>query len=541
MSEEENFHCRLCAEPTPLEQLISCDDDVGQHSKITNKLLWINIDVSGIQTLPKTICFSCFDLLERTWLFLHNVRTAQGKLYEIYSVKVDLDTHGEIGKPVDENWERFCGPKPERKTETKEEKYNEETTEESLLKPIKREPTENDCDNYNGMSSSDSDRPLKRASKKKKVKPKRKPKKKYDEEILTEDLLPNGEAEVMQLDMSIYTMTWEDYTWCCANCDAQCKTIDLLRLHSQEIHHCCPSFKCSDCNKVAYSYKSFLSHVKSHYKSLRRHCDLCNKYFNWLALLRKHRRSAHREAYVNNCRACGASFDEPELLQDHMKIFAKSYRKQTKKLKQEKLDTDMKCDVCSREFKSRSNLAAHVQTHMERTRDFSCHVCGKMFYTKGALSTHMATHEDTKPFKCEFCPMAFRARGNLTSHASLHSGAKPFVCEQCGKSFRVKRHLKSHSIVHTDLMPYVCEYCNKSFRFKTRLNLHIRQHTGAKPYTCIYCRRDFTNGSNYKKHMHRRHNIDTSVRKKIYNSQPMQIVLNMQGCDNDVNDASSQS
>lgn len=517
MSEdEEESHCRLCAEPTPKSQLIAPDEDVGLNSKIAMKMLWINIDVSVTSGLPDSICFSCFDALQRTWLFLHAVRTAQTKLNDIYLKKVeprkdssDVKTDPDVaGNPVNVEWEEFEVSKQEVKPEVDDQPHVIPVDANTLLNLniIKSElDTDGERNDSDGFNTSDSDLPLYLTAKKK-IKKKKKNKVSYqsenDSDILTEHCSK---------------LTWDDYMCRCADCDAQCKNIMSLRLHSLQIHaHCC-IFKCSECGKVITSYKTFVNHVRTHKRLLRYCCEYCNECFLKTSNLKSHRSRVHKEAYSTTCHSCGSTFETTEQLQDHIILYTKTYRKRT--VKKEKVDVteDLKCEHCHKEFKSRSNLHQHKLVHTERSRDFSCHVCGKMFFTKGTLSTHMMTHDDAKPFKCEFCPMTFRARGNLQSHISLHSGAKPFVCEQCGKSFRVKRHLKSHSIIHTDLMPYVCNYCNKTFRFKTRLNLHLRQHTGAKPYNCVFCQRDFTNGSNYKKHMKRKHNIDTSSRKKLSN------------------------
>ncbi|XP_030019618.1 gastrula zinc finger protein XlCGF26.1-like [Manduca sexta] len=500
MSEDGDSFCRLCAEPTPKTQLISPLEDVGISSKIVTKMQWINIDISSSNLLPSTICFACFDALERTWVFLHNVRTAQVKLNEIFAKKLgeQIDEKLEVditdaGKPVNSDWDQFQGAKTEIKSESEQYEMDmEPTTIIDMEMLVKAEKTSYDEDHSDGFDSSDSDLPLRMEKTKKKKK----------------KLKNNGSKSP---EIQLQSASWDDYMCRCANCDAQCKNIMSLRLHSLQIHSCCCTFKCSDCGKVIPNFKAFVNHVRLHKKSLRYCCEFCNKCFKMSTYLKKHKNKMHSNVYRTMCQNCGATFENPELLQDHLTLFTKHFKKRS--MKPEKLDHELKCDMCNKEFKSRSNLHQHKLVHTERTRDFSCHICGKMFFTKGTLSTHMMIHEDSKPFKCGFCPMAFRARGNLQSHISLHSGAKPFVCEQCGKSFRVKRHLKSHSIVHTDLMPYVCDYCNKPFRFKTRLNLHLRQHTGAKPYNCVLCQRDFTNGSNFKKHMKRRHDIDTSKRK----------------------------
>lgn len=531
MSDDEETYCRLCAEPTPKEQLISPDEDVAISSKVVTKMLWINIDVTQSGGLPTTICFACFDLLERTWNFVHDVRIAQEKLLSIFLPKncvqnkttgsdsiPDNQTNAE--KPVNENCPRF----PDSSLEVKSDPDNNfevitSTGAGSLLNlevtAVKTERLTDgeheDGQDYTmddeGFNTSDSDLPLRCSGKKKKTKKKRKIM--YDSEISTEDILVKTETDAVPLAITALTTTWEEYSCRCAKCDALFKNVTSLRLHSKQIHTSCSVFKCAECGKVFAHYKSFINHARRHKKGLRYCCEYCNTQFPYL---RKHINKTHNDIWLNMCQNCGAIFDNEEQLQDHLVLYGKGYKKARRK---ESIECDLKCQDCKKEFKSRSNLQQHRLVHTERSRDFSCHVCGKMFFTKGTLSTHMNTHEDMKPFKCEYCSMAFRARGNLQSHVSLHSGAKPFVCEQCGKSFRVKRHLKSHSIVHTDLMPYVCEYCHKPFRFKTRLNLHLRQHTGMKPYKCVHCQRDFTNGSNFKKHMKRKHNVDTSSRKRI--------------------------
>ncbi|XP_068621815.1 zinc finger protein 260-like [Battus philenor] len=508
-------YCRLCAELT--EQLIYADEAAAINSKIAKKMLWINVDVSPSNKLPKTICYACFDQLERTWIFLHNVREAQGKLNEIFSSNVENENSSrnnssDVGNPVDMDWDDFQEVKVLIKDENSTGKPSTITVLDTNkfiegLENIKSErnstyDVKDSAAETDGFISSDSDVPLFKTIKKKRLKKK-------------EPKIRDGSSLCVEpVDISMLDITWDEEACRCGYCDAQCKNIELLRLHSLHIHNSCCVFKCIDCGKIISSYKSFVGHLRLHKQALNYCCEFCNKKFTMIQYIKKHRNNEHSGVYVTSCRKCGASFETIDQLQDHIESYNKSVKKISKKQCERVGEQELKCNHCRKEFKTRSNLQQHKLVHTNRSRDFSCHICGKMFFTKGTLSTHILTHEESKPYKCEFCPMAFKARGNLQSHISLHSGAKPFVCEQCGKSFRVKRHLKSHSIVHTDLMPYVCEYCNKTFRFKTRLNLHLRQHTGAKPYTCELCQRDFTNGSNYKKHMKRRHNVDTSSRRK---------------------------
>uniref|UniRef100_A0A0N5BRX4 C2H2-type domain-containing protein n=1 Tax=Strongyloides papillosus TaxID=174720 RepID=A0A0N5BRX4_STREA len=61
--------------------------------------------------------------------------------------------------------------------------------------------------------------------------------------------------------------------------------------------------------------------------------------------------------------------------------------------------------------------------------------------------TIVASNTD-KSFLCEICSKAFRFRSNLAEHRSVHSNLKPYVCGWCGKSSRLKGNLTKHILKH---------------------------------------------------------------------------------------------
>lgn len=61
------------------------------------------------------------------------------------------------------------------------------------------------------------------------------------------------------------------------------------------------------------------------------------------------------------------------------------------------------CDICSKIFKNKKSLRAHMQTHSKKY-DIMCDLCGWKFLTRGNLNTHMkTTHSNKRDFACEHC------------------------------------------------------------------------------------------------------------------------------------------
>ena len=57
---------------------------------------------------------------------------------------------------------------------------------------------------------------------------------------------------------------------------------------------------------------------------------------------------------------------------------------------------------------------------------FVCDVCQKQFKSKSYLKVHKRIHSSEKPYKCNVCGRNFAWKGDLTRHMLVHSSKKEF-------------------------------------------------------------------------------------------------------------------
>lgn len=61
-----------------------------------------------------------------------------------------------------------------------------------------------------------------------------------------------------------------------------------------------------------------------------------------------------------------------------------------------------------------------------------CEYCSKTFKTKWTLSSHVAAHEGRFQYQCCICNKKFVRKSHYESHVRSHDAARPFACEYCG-------------------------------------------------------------------------------------------------------------
>lgn len=157
-----------------------------------------------------------------------------------------------------------------------------------------------------------------------------------------------------------------------------------------------------------------------------------------------------------------------------------------------------KCNVCGKEYNSKSNCHRHLKSHTNE-KEYKCGYCGKGFTHKYEVRMHCRIHTGEKPFKCPICTRGFNESGNLRRHMKIHvKDESPYKCGVCFKGFDNTARLNAHIKVHTGDIS--CDICNRKFTKISDLYRHIRIHTGERPYKCDFCDKTFCQKVNLVTH-----------------------------------------
>ncbi|XP_028288871.1 zinc finger protein 2-like [Parambassis ranga] len=319
------------------------------------------------------------------------------------------------------------------------------------------------------------------------------------------------------------------------------------------------SIMCDVCGKVMKNKSSLARHSFIHTGKKPFACHLCELRFNRRDNLQHHLNRLHpngvaklekqRQVQAWLCAVCGKTFSCRSRLKTHEVIHSgvkphrcdlcpKAYMR-TNDLEHHKkivhIDgaaepqqpSSLLCDFCGKEFKCRSQLTIHFQTHTGE-RPHLCDICGRKFSRQYQLKRHkILVHanrvngeenppSDT-PFACSVCGKRLKSEALLAAHSRIHTGDKPHRCSICLRSFQRATCLKQHHIrVHLNIKSndvhagkrrrssaekvFPCSVCSKVFKFRSLLASHSMIHSETRPFACDFCSRSFRRLSHLKRH-----------------------------------------
>ncbi|XP_054479132.1 zinc finger protein 497-like [Anoplopoma fimbria] len=318
---------------------------------------------------------------------------------------------------------------------------------------------------------------------------------------------------------------------------------------------------CDVCGKVMKNKSSLARHSFIHTGKKPYACHLCELRFNRRDNLQHHLSRLHpngvaklekqRQVQAWLCAVCGKTFSCRSRLKTHEVIHSgvkphccdlcpKAYMRTNDLEHHKKIahadgaadsqpPSSLLCDLCGKEFKCRSQLAVHFQTHTGE-RPHLCDVCGRKFGRQYQLKRHKilvhANQSDgeenpppSSPFACAVCGKRLKSEALLSAHSRIHSGDKPHRCGVCLRGFQRATCLKQHHLrVHlrvkvneasraarrrrgaAPVKAFPCLICCKVFRFKSLLASHSLIHSDNRPYGCDFCSRSFRRLSHLKRH-----------------------------------------
>ncbi|XP_046962662.1 zinc finger protein 32-like isoform X2 [Vanessa cardui] len=201
----------------------------------------------------------------------------------------------------------------------------------------------------------------------------------------------------------------------CMKCGKSFQKYENFEAHMRGHFGKKPDIKCKHCEKTFLSLRSLSSHVRIH---TAMHLETHNNQKNY------------------SCSQCGKKFAQPGNLKIHlirhtgiknyactmceMRFYIKADL--VKHMRSHSAEKPFSCQLCDKTFKSRSFQAIHMRTHTGE-RPYACDLCPKKFMARKDLRNHRMIHTGEKPHKCQLCNQAFIQKCALNRHMKGHGKA----------------------------------------------------------------------------------------------------------------------
>ena len=262
------------------------------------------------------------------------------------------------------------------------------------------------------------------------------------------------------------------------------------------------------------------SNIYNRKKTKMHTCKTCNKHFARFDNLKRHSYLHESDHLPLACNICSRTFVWKRNLARHMKFCAGNGQYKSNR-------PSFSCKFCSRTFPWKRNLARHVEIckgngqYASDRPSFTCKVCSGKFFWKQNLARHLKLHEENSTFSCEICSKNLSGKYELERHMLIHLKSEQLVCDICMRTFRRKDSLTKHIKDHFRFHNFDCKICLVQFSNESSLIRHMNGHPDQKHtylyavekfekqqqqnkndlYSCDFCLQSFNMKGSHVKHM----------------------------------------
>lgn len=211
------------------------------------------------------------------------------------------------------------------------------------------------------------------------------------------------------------------------------------------------------------------------------------------------------------CDICSKCFKSVKRLNRHYEVHAKKRKKPTKD--EEKVE----CEVCLFKVSIKTYSMHLKKKHKDAIPLEKCEICHKRIPGKILLDKHYDRVHARHERPCDECQIVFSTKFELHRHIkAVHLTQEPSrraECSQCGIRFDPE-HTQSHTLICKSSKrlehPFMCHVCKKLFKTEIAMVRHMPTH-GTGSYECDVCSKTYPALAKMKQHLLTTHFKQTPV------------------------------